>query len=83
MTSLPGGNKGIAVAKIGDNTSAITLLNRALKLNPEYINALNNRGTVYMSLGRSADGLRDFEKALELEPSFIQTKVGKKFSGEN
>jgi tetratricopeptide (TPR) repeat protein len=41
---------------------------KALKLYPDDINSLTNRGEVYWELGKFAEAAKDFKKAIELDP---------------
>lgn len=51
---------------LGEFDSAIRLFKEALSLNPDYVEALNNLGNVYLGQGEYKNALTYFEKALEL-----------------
>ena len=47
--------------------NAIEDFSRALEINPNYVDALINRGSAYAELGRFNDALMDFNRALKFE----------------
>ena len=59
-------NKGVALAIIGDMTSALSALNKAIELNPEFGEAYYNRGYVYLRLGERTQGMEDLSHAGEM-----------------
>ncbi|MEI0446106.1 tetratricopeptide repeat protein, partial [Brachyspira intermedia] len=42
---------------------------KAIKLNPDYADAYNNRGLTKENLGLYEDALKDYKKALKLDPN--------------
>ena len=55
-------------AKERDFEGAIENFDRAIKLNPDYANAYNNRAKVRHELGDDAGAIEDYEKAILLNP---------------
>ena len=51
---------------------AITLYTRAIKLDPKYATAYNNRGLVRHKTGDYLGAIEDFTKAIELDPGFSE-----------
>ncbi len=49
---------------------AIAEYTHAIKLNPQYIKAYNNRAWAYFKWGKAAKGLPDANKAIELDPKY-------------
>jgi LSD1 subclass zinc finger protein len=47
--------------------AAVDKFSRAIEINPEYVDALVNRGGASAELGRTNDALQDFNRALRLE----------------
>jgi tetratricopeptide (TPR) repeat protein len=45
------GNKGTALYKLGNNTGAIEYYDKALAIDPHYVNALINKGLAIHHLG--------------------------------
>ena len=43
-------------------------LHQALKLNPNYPDALNNRGIAYIGKGQYDRAIQDFDQAIKLNP---------------
>jgi tetratricopeptide (TPR) repeat protein len=56
---------------------ALQCFNEVLKIDPNNLRALNNRGNIYHTMGNDNGALRDFEKALEVDPTFIEAEYGK------
>ena len=55
-------------AKERDFDGALENFNRAIKLNPDYANAYNNRANVRHELGDEAGAIEDYTKAILLNP---------------
>ena len=53
-------------------TEGLASANRALTLQPKFVDALNNRGNALAGLDRAADALASFEQALALQPGLAQ-----------
>ena len=43
---------------------------KAIKLNPKFASAYNNRGIVKTDLGRHEEAIKDFDKAIEINPKY-------------
>ena len=56
---------------VGDCAQAIADSSRAIKLNPNYAEAYNNRGYTYMRIQQYALALPDFDKAIALRPRYV------------
>jgi tetratricopeptide (TPR) repeat protein len=56
----------------GDAVKAISDYNRALKVVPNFSQALNDRGIAYSDLGNYDAALKDYNRAIELKPDFAQ-----------
>lgn len=52
---------------------ALTDVNRALAIRPEYQDAYVTRGWTYSMMGRYADAMADFDRAVELNPGDAET----------
>lgn len=50
------------------------MFTRSLRLYPNDVWALNNRGLVYLKAGKVKKARRDFEAALEIDPAFEQAR---------
>ena len=50
---------------------AIAVYSEAIRLDPHFANAYNNRGTTYESKGDLDRAINDFAKAIELDPHFV------------
>lgn len=51
---------------------AIADYNKAIRLNPDYALAYNNRGLVYRKLGKYKKALKDYTKAIEIDPYYAE-----------
>jgi tetratricopeptide (TPR) repeat protein len=65
--------KGYASATSGDCGEAITAYGKAIRLNPDYAPAYNNRGKCYARLGYYRQAIRDFTSAIALDPGLATT----------
>lgn len=59
----------LAQKRIGES---IERLEKALKLDPRYLDAHSNLGNAYRHAGRFEESLASYERALEINPGFIQ-----------
>lgn len=66
-------NRGNALTEIGDYESAEADLNRAVELNPEYVNAYNGLGIIYYDQGDYDTAETYFNQALE-QPADVTQK---------
>lgn len=55
---------GIAYRRVGDLTESVEAYNKALDLNPDYYEAMINRGRVLIDLERYLEAVADFTRAL-------------------
>ncbi|MEP6576721.1 MAG: tetratricopeptide repeat protein [Nitrososphaerota archaeon] len=65
---LPNFNKGNALFQLDKLDQAIKEFDSALKLNPNYINALNNKGAILSSLGSCKEDIICYDRILEIDP---------------
>ena len=61
--------RGDAEAALENHEAAIEDYNKALELNPKYLQAYINRGNANQAIGKSQEADEDFTKAKELESS--------------
>lgn len=54
----------------GECQMAIQNLDMAIKIDPEYAEAFNNRGFIKKKLGQYSESLLDFDRAIELRPDY-------------
>lgn len=54
----------------GDYEQAISEYNKAISLNPNYVDAYNNRGLAYAEQGNYAQAISDLNKAISLDPNY-------------
>jgi Tfp pilus assembly protein PilF len=55
------------LSELGDNEAALTDLDRAIQLDPEYVWAYRVRGEIFQELERHEEAVSDFTQALHLE----------------
>jgi len=67
-------NQGNNLAENSRYDEAIEEYNEAIRLNPEYAEAYNNRGLAYKEQGKKAEAIADFEKFITLttNPQWIE-----------
>ncbi|MBR3497725.1 MAG: tetratricopeptide repeat protein [Selenomonadaceae bacterium] len=71
------------LAEGGDNSGAIKLYTEAIELNPNLIQAYNNRGNTYKNLGDYHRAIQDYDKAIELNPNFANAYCGRGIAYKN
>lgn len=62
--------KASGKAKSGNFQEAIVAYDQAIRLNPQYADAYNDRGVVNLALGNFSEGIKDFEGALQIDPQY-------------
>jgi tetratricopeptide (TPR) repeat protein len=63
--------------EIGAYKDAISNLNKALKLKPDYAEAYNNRGIAKGNMGEYKEAIADYDKALKLKPDYAEVYVNR------
>jgi len=61
-------NKGVEVARMGEYDAAIHNFDEALRIDPKFVPAYDNRGTVEMARGDLARAIADYDQAIRLDP---------------
>ncbi|MDR2034156.1 MAG: tetratricopeptide repeat protein [Helicobacteraceae bacterium] len=61
-------NSGVTAQDRGDLQEAIKQYTEAIKLDPKYTWAYNNRGLAYADLGDTSKAIADFTQAIKLDP---------------
>jgi tetratricopeptide (TPR) repeat protein len=61
--------KGIALDKLGNDTGAILYFDKALAIDPYYVNALTSKGLALDKLGNYTGAIQYFDKALSIQPN--------------
>jgi tetratricopeptide (TPR) repeat protein len=71
-------NRGDLLQQAGKIDAAIADYNQALKLNPDYVWALNNRGWIYYSIKDNTEkALADFNRASSADPEYYWTYMNR------
>jgi tetratricopeptide (TPR) repeat protein len=63
---------GLCGWELGDRESALRIFDLALRLRPDFPEALNNRGLLLLELDRPEDALADFDRALLLRSDYAK-----------
>lgn len=61
-------NSGCALAKVGKNEDALTVLGKAINMNKEYVKVYMKRGDIYMVMEKYQEAVHEFTKVKELAP---------------
>lgn len=69
--------------KLKQYENALESFNRALYLNPKYIEALVNKGTLLVLMDINEEAIDNFDKALSLDPFRIQALNNKAMALRN
>jgi tetratricopeptide (TPR) repeat protein len=78
-------NLGVAYLEQGRLAEAVTHLEQALRIKPNYTNAHLNLGSVYSSMGRFSDAEREYRLTIELKPEKVEAynNLGKLYLDQN
>jgi tetratricopeptide (TPR) repeat protein len=68
---------GVLEHQRGDDTAALQLIGRALKLNPKSAAAHANKGVVLRDLQRHVEALVSFDRALALKPDQAEAQINR------
>jgi tetratricopeptide (TPR) repeat protein len=63
-------NRAVEKQKNGDQEGALQDFNEAIRLQPDYVEAYNERGEIRKSLGDTKGAISDFSQAIQLKPNF-------------
>ena len=72
-------SKGIDKVKLEKFLEAIQLFDRVLEINPESVDAWNNRGVALYRLGKTEEALDCYDRALKIDPGFLEAWRNKGF----
>ena len=79
-------NRGFAMMEAGNWQAADAVLTQALTIDPKHTGALSLRGQCRMNIGRTADGLQDFNQIVQAAPtsasSYADLGFAQFFAGE-
>jgi len=64
----------IVQSRLGKKHAALASFDRALKLRPDYAEAISNRGKTLHELKRFEEALASFDRALKLRPDFAEAQ---------
>lgn len=64
--------RGFRATEEGRKEDAVNEYTEAIKLDPDYIPAYNNRGNLYRDLNEHEKAFKDFNKAIELDPLYAK-----------
>jgi tetratricopeptide (TPR) repeat protein len=61
-------NRGVEVARTGEYDAAIHNFDEAIRIDPKFVPAYDNRGTIEMAKGDLARAIADYDQAIRLDP---------------
>ena len=70
-------NKGLALNDLGKYQEAIEYYDKALAINPTYLQALHNKGLALFNQGKYQEAIEWFDKALKVNPNYKYALNGK------
>lgn len=62
--------KALKEGKAGNNEKAVSLLTKAIKLDPRNYKLYNDRGVIHRRLGKDLSALADYHEALRIHPNY-------------
>jgi tetratricopeptide (TPR) repeat protein len=69
--------KGNASRTEGDASKALYYYMEALKIDPCYVDALNNAGTIHHENRAYAEAIKEYSKAIECKPQFMEARFNR------
>jgi tetratricopeptide (TPR) repeat protein/S1-C subfamily serine protease len=63
-------NRGVAKSDLGNKQDAISDFNRAISINPKYVQAYINRGIVKADLEKKQEAITDYDRAILINPKY-------------
>jgi tetratricopeptide (TPR) repeat protein len=60
--------QAVSALAAGEQLASLAILDRLVRVHPEFAEAWNKRATVYFMVGRYSDSLADINRVLDLEP---------------
>jgi tetratricopeptide (TPR) repeat protein len=72
-------DQGLKYLSEGKLTEAMAEFNKAIEIDPEYVQAYNNRGGIYVEKGLYDKAILDFEKTIELDSTYAMAYINRAF----
>lgn len=69
--------------RAGQARAGLPYVDHALRLNPNYANAYDTRGSIYEALGEHVDAIADFKKALSIDSSIASSAAALRRLAQN
>jgi len=66
-------SQGLALQRIGNLDEALSLYQKAVQLDPEFIVAYNDMGVLYEAKGLPKEAEKSYLRAIELEPGYLSS----------
>jgi len=61
---------GTSLLILGDKKRALSAYNQAIKINPNYAGAYNNRGFIRSALGDNTGAIEDYNQSIKINPNY-------------
>ena len=61
--------EGVALSELGKYSEAITCYDKAIAIDPNYVEAWNNKGNALYMLGKYSEAITCFDKVIEIDPN--------------
>jgi len=69
--------QGIIAASAGDYDVAISSFSEAIRLDPKYVPAYNDRGNIYKAKGDYEKAMADYDESIRLDPSYVPAYINR------
>jgi len=69
--------KGITLCRLGRYPEALQAFDKAIEINPDFIEVLENKGVAQARLGNNHEALLAFDRAIELRPGYSEAWTNK------
>src|SRR5947209_4252318 len=66
---------GMLANQVGQPTLAVELLDHALSLKPDFVDAIAERGTALVKLGRATEAIEHYQRAIGLKPDYAEAHL--------
>jgi tetratricopeptide (TPR) repeat protein len=74
---MHGITKGVALKNLGKHNEAIECYDKAIKIDPNYALAWNNKDLALYNLGKYNESIECYDKAIKIDPNYALARNNK------